>query len=306
MKKLIVISLFLLIGYLYADVMQFDDIRISYQPQDSKIAAELGKTLAENISKFQKQMGHYPQLKTQIVIARDHAEYQEFMQNTEGIQEFSQAVYRHSNNTIYIRNPRDDLRFDQLSKILLHEYIHSYVFHYFINAPLWFHEGMAVYFSQDFGHSRELNLVRNYIMGNTRTLDQMQNSYPENRLEWESFYSKSALAVRYLYLHKRQEFYQLWQSAKPYRRFNTAFIKSFRYTQEDFSYFFEEYCSTHLKSQVILAMSGMIWLSFPLIFFVGYFRRRKKSQEKLAEMEAEENEKLPDYEELIEIDIDEQ
>lgn len=304
MKKILIFAFLLLHMLLGAEELKFDDLQISFALRDQKIAEELGKALRQDIDIFQKKMGHYPQLQTRIVIAQDHQEYQEFVQNSGTIQEFSQAIYRQSNNTIYIRNPRDNLKFGNLRQIILHEYIHSYVFNYFSNAPLWFHEGMAVYFSGDFGENRELGLVRNYLLGNTRPLDQMRYQYPENKLEWESFYSKSALAVRYLYIHKRAAFYSLWQNSLPHRKFNAAFLQSFKYRQDDFSNFFEEYCQTHLKSQVLLALSGMIWLIFPLIFLAGYLRRRRLMKKKLAEMEAEEREELTEINFSPKIEID--
>jgi hypothetical protein len=306
-KNLIIILFFLLVSSCLADSMQFDNIYLEYQRRDEKIAARLGRRLSEDIGNFQKTIGHYPQLKTQIIIAADREEYKSFLHQTGGIQEFSQAIYRRSSNTIYIRNPRDELRFESLNRILLHEYIHSFVNYYFSNAPLWFHEGMAVYFSGDFGHNRELGLVRDYLFGNTKPLWEMREHYPANRLEWESFYSKSALAVRYLYQNKKDQFYRFWEEAMPYRKFNAAFMRSFRYTQEDFSIMFEEYCKTHFRSEIILALSGMIWLVFPILFMIGYMRRRHKTKQKLAEMEAEEQEYWQTYGEVdFEIEIDEE
>ena len=285
MKLIIIIFIFQFVSPVFCDLIKIEDVYLEYHKKDNKIAIELGKQLVADIGEFQKKLGHYPKLRTKIVIAGDKSEYQEYLSQQEGIQEFSQAIYKRSSNTIYLRNPRDDLRYNELSKILLHEYIHSYVYHYYINAPLWFHEGMAVYFSNDFGHNRELNLVRNYLFGNTKPLSEMQFNYPENRIEWEVFYAKSALAVRYLAQKKSVEFYKLWEEALPYRKFNAAFLRSFKYSPSDYSVFFEEYSKTHFKSEIILAISGMIWLIFPVLFFIGYLNRRQKMKRKMAVME---------------------
>jgi len=303
--KLLAIVLFILVILpSYSEVLNYDNIYVTYHGSDGKIASELGKQLAADIGDFQKQMGHYPELKTQIIIAKDHAEYQSFVESSGGIQEFSQAIYRRSTNTIYIRNSRDDLRYNQLNKILLHEYIHSFVFHYFKNAPLWFHEGMAVYFSNDFSTNRELGLARNYLFGNTRPLSQMRTNYPQNRIEWEAFYAKSALAVRYLYQNKKEQFYRMWDLAEKNHSFNSVFLRSIKYTALDFSIFFEEYCATHFRSEIILALSGMIWMLFPLLFIIGYLRRQQKMRKKLAAMEAEEIEQEVEFIEVFENGVD--
>ncbi len=293
--------------FCFCDELRLDNLTIKYQSKDSRIARELGSKLEEDIGKFQKQIGYYPQLETKVIIAEDREEYLTFLQSGIDIQEFSQAVYNRRTNTIYIRNPRDELNFASLSNILLHEYIHSFVFYYFDNAPLWFHEGMAVYFSNGYSHSRELGLVRDYLFGNTMPLSAMRSNYPKNRIEWESFYAKSALAVKYLFQNKPQQFYRLWQEALPYRKFNSAFVKSFRYSPLDFSIVFEEYCRNHFRSEIILALSGMIWLFFPIIFIIGYLKRQRNNRRKLAAM-AEEEEKLTQASEIEhhENDIDEE
>jgi len=307
-KQIALIYFILMILPCFCEVQQYENIYLEYTKGDGRLAAELGERLAADIGDFQKKTGHYPELETHIVIAADQEEYKSFLQSSGGIQEFSQANYQRSTNTIYIRNPRDNLRYQELNKILLHEYIHSYVFHYFSYAPLWFHEGMAVYFSNDFSHNRELGLARDYLFGNTEPLSQMRTHYPANRIEWEAFYAKSALAVRYLYMNKRGQFYRLWNTAEGSGKFNSSFLRSFRYTALDFSIFFEEYCETHFRSEIILALSGMIWLVFPFLFIIGYLRRRKKMRKRLVEMEAEEQAEkeennIIEYE--IEIDVEE-
>ncbi|MCF7911152.1 MAG: hypothetical protein K9M99_01385 [Candidatus Cloacimonetes bacterium] len=302
MKQIAILLLLLLILPCLAEVQNYDNIYLEYTAGDGRLAAELGEKLAADIGDFQKKIGHYPLLETHIIIAADQKEYESFLQSSSGIQEFSQAIYRHSTNTIYIRSPRDNLRYQELNKILLHEYIHSYVFHYFSNAPLWFHEGMAVYFSNDFSHNRELGLARDYLFGNTMPLSEMRQNYPVNRIEWESFYAKSALAVRYLSINKSGQFYRLWDFAEDSGQFNASFLRSFKYTALDFSLFFEEYCKTHFRSEIILALSGMIWLLFPLLFIIGYIRRSRKMRQKLAEMEA--GERIEDAEPEFDFEID--
>lgn len=305
MKQVVLLIVFLYFLPCFSEVQQYDNIYLEYASRDGRLAAELGEQLAADIGDFQKKTGHYPDLETHIIIAADQAEYQGFLHSSGGIQEFSQAFYRRSTNTIYIRSPRDNLRYQELNKILLHEYIHSYVYHYFSNAPLWFHEGMAVYFSNDFSHNRELGLARDYLFGNTMPLSKMRKNYPENRIEWEAFYAKSALAVRYLYTNKRSQFYRLWETAVPLSKYNAAFLRSFRYTALDFSIFFEEYCETHFRSEIILALSGMIWLVFPFLFIIGYWRRRGKMRKKLDKMEIEERaEEAKEAENIIEYEIE--
>lgn len=175
-------SLILLIIFLFAvspaDVLQMGDLLIEHDQRDAKIALQLGNNLQENISKFQKSIGQYPKLKTQLVIATSEDDYRNRFRSRKEIMEFSQAFYSPSRKTIFIRNPRDKIKYNRLNRIVFHEYLHHFVFHYFYNAPLWFHEGMAVYFSGDFSQQREINLAIQYFLRNTLSLKEMIN-YPD-------------------------------------------------------------------------------------------------------------------------------
>lgn len=137
---------------------------------------------------------------------------------------------------------------------------------------------MAVYFSGDMGIDRELNFAKNYILGNSRPLTQMKQGYPKNMIEWESFYAKSGLAVKYLYNKKRRSFYRLWDKARTTRNFETAFLSSFYMTTNTFSDVFEDYSKTHFRIEIILASTSIIWGVLPLVLIVGVIRKKIKNK----------------------------
>ncbi len=262
--------------------------------KDVKSVLILVSHFDKDIQNFQKAVGSYLDEPVIVMIAADEKEYQSWTAKSSSIIEFSLAFYNSNNNTIYIRNPARLKSINAIRRILLHEYIHHFVHHFWKNPPLWFNEGMAVYFSFDMGFDRELNFARNYILGNSRTLEQMKYSYPKNRIEWESFYAKSGLAVKYLYTKRRHEFYRLWDYSRPNRNFNSAFLKSFFFTPKDFSAFFEEYAKSHFRAEILLASTGIIWGIFPLLLIAGVIRKKIKTRkvEKKWIQEAEEKESL--------------
>ena len=173
---------------------------------------------------------------------------------------------------------------------MLHEYIHHFVGHFWKNPPLWFNEGMAVYFSRDMGFDRELNFAKNYILGNSRTLNMMKYGYPRNSIEWESFYAKSGLAVKYLYMKKKSGFYRFWDLAKQDFDFDSAFRKAFLMSTEEFSTQFENYSKTHFRVEILLASTGMIWSILPLVLIAGYIRRKIKNRQRMKEWKSEDRE----------------
>ncbi len=177
-----------------------------------------------------------------------------------------------------MKNPKFLKNVSNIRKLLLHEYIHHFVGSFWKNPPLWFNEGMAVYFTNDMGIERELNFAKNYILGNSRQLKQMKNTYPENMIEWESFYAKSGLAVKYLYTKKRGSFYRLWDKARSTGNFETAFLNSFFMTTRTFSDQFEVYSQAHFKTAILMASTGLIWGVLPLILIVGVIRKKIKNK----------------------------
>ncbi|MFC1887462.1 hypothetical protein ACFLYK_01490 [Candidatus Cloacimonadota bacterium] len=251
-----------------------DNIYVSYSASDSLIVKEMIHNFSSDIENFHRSIGQYPDLKINIVVIDSEEEYLRSSLSKSEIIEFSRAFYSRRDSTIYIKDPKDHMNFVQLNKILLHEYIHHFVNNYWHNTPLWFNEGLAVYFSGDLSTDREFNFVKNYILGNSRSLDQMRFHYPKSRIEWESFYAKSGLAVKYLYKQNYREFIALCEMGAKGAEFNNAFLRTFFMTTGDFSLLFEEYSKKHFTTEILLASTGMIWGILPLILIIGYFRKK--------------------------------
>jgi len=280
--------LLILVPVLYSSEQTFENITVYGEQKDIEIIHQLISQLDMDIRNFQRSIGTYLDSKISISIAEDNAEYQKWTKGNGKIIEFSNAFYNRNSDTIYLRHPSQLKSLVALRRILLHEYIHHFVGKFWRNPPLWFNEGMSVYFTGDLGFERELNFAKNYVMGNSRSLEMMKYRYPRNQIEWESFYAKSALAVKYLY-QKRQEFYRLWDNSRPQGDFEPAFRRSFLMTTRDFSIIFEEYARTHFRAELLLASTGMIWSLLPLILIIGVIRKNIRNRKKIKAWEKEEN-----------------
>jgi hypothetical protein len=213
-----------------------------------------------------------------VVIAADNKVYDGWTKQHSAIMEYSTGFYNGRNKTIFLKNPKYLKNISNIRKLLLHEYIHHFVGCFWKDPPLWFNEGMAVYFSNDMGIERELNFAKNYILGNSLPLEKMKYNYPKNIIEWESFYAKSGLAVKYLYSKKRKSFYKLWNKARSTGNFERAFLNSFFITTKTFSNQFEDYSKTHFRAEILLASTGLIWGVLPLILVVGVIRKKIKNK----------------------------
>ena len=178
--------------------------------------------------------------------------------------------------------------FDQLKHL---EKIHNLAVFHISSPPI----GEGQIQGLDLNLDREFNFVINYIMGNSRSLNAMKRRYPENRIEWESFYAKSGLAVKYLYNKKRNGFYSLWERSGAERDFNKSFFRAFFLTQDQFSRMFEEYSRSHFTMEILLASTGLIWMIFPLILLIGGIRKKFRNK-KIEQRWEEESIKFDEFE----------
>ena len=248
------------------------------EAKDTTAAFQFIVQLDKDIQSFQKRVGSYLDIPVNVVIAPDSKVYESWINKHSAIMEFSSGFYYRHNRTIFLKNPKYLKNISNIRKLLLHEYIHHFVGSFWKDPPLWFNEGMAVFFSNDMGIERELNFAKNYILGNSLPLEKMKKTYPENMIEWESFYAKSGLAVKYLYSKKRGSFYLLWDKAETTGNFERAFLNSFFMTTRTFSDQFEDYSRTHFRAEILMASSGLIWGILPLILIVGVIRKKIKNK----------------------------
>lgn len=279
MKKLFLILFSLAFSLLLADYnwieIKKDNVKFIGSRSDSVIIKQLSVKLQKEINNFQMRISQYPKHQVKIVVAPDKEFYQKLIGKNRGIIEFSEAFFSHGNKTIYIKN-LDNVNFNSLNRILLHEYIHLFVDYYFSDAPLWFHEGMAVYFSDPLDYGREINFAFDHIVGNIPDLANMEKNYPENRAKWRSFYSLSALTLKYLYDEEKKSFYLLWDLAEKDYTFERAFRTSFFMSLPRFYKKMDNILQERLKVEILMSLSGFIWALLPIILIIGWIRKRIK------------------------------
>jgi hypothetical protein len=259
----------------FSEVLSYEEITIHYEAGDVKIAKQIAPPFYRNIVRFQKEIGLYTVLPVTVqLLEKEEIRYKE-----NSIIEFSNAFYSFKEKTIFVKNPKQASRYARLQEILLHEYIHHFIYNHYPNAPLWFHEGMAVYFTEGITYQRKIHFIKDKVIRNSLPLKEMTNMYPESSIRWQSFYSKSALAIQYLLTYHKEAFYHFWDYAAKTNNFNQAFLNSFFMTQEQFSNHFETYANEHFRIELLLGSSTILWALFPLLFFVGIWRRKKQAKE---------------------------
>ncbi len=274
MRLLLLVWMLLCAGFLASITFDVDEIRVEASADDSTAAWQLAHHLAQDAVAVQRKLGVYPSYPLTLVVASDNAQYQDLVKSAAPIIEFSEAAYQFSSRRMIVRNPRDVKQYSRLRSIVLHEYIHSLVHYLWADAPLWFHEGMAVYFSGGLTSRRELNFMSNYAAGNYLPLQQMTKNYPESQLAWESLYAYSALAVKYLATRHKKRWFAFFARGASGESFYTSFRQSFYFTAQGFSHQFEAYAQSHFRMGMIFAVSALLWACIPLILVIGAIRRK--------------------------------
>jgi hypothetical protein len=103
---------------------------------------------------------------------------------------------------------------------------------------------------------------------------EMTDQYPSGSIRWNPFYIKSALAVKHLYTHYSDGFYELWDYHDHPVNFNSQFITTFKMTITHFSNLLEEHLQKRFRLEIALAFSGLIWGLLPIILLFGWLRKK--------------------------------
>jgi hypothetical protein len=278
----------LLMGYQVLHESPYHELYGKKTATASDIA--LSKALAHKIADLQITLGVYPKTKVKIYIVHGEREYHKLSLGKAEIVEFSDAFYSGEDRAIYIRS-QDQIQENYL-KILLHEYIHWYLEELFVSAPLWFHEGMATYFSGQMGYDRYLLYLRESLVNPKSDLFRVGYFYPENRADWPRFYLSSAMAVRYMQEKHLDQWGRFWDIVAAYHhqgqkvRFSEAFVTGYYTSLWDFHQTFERYSKRQGYLYLLVALNSLIFafLAVLMPFAVAKRRRRLRRMPDLPEV----------------------
>ncbi len=289
-----------------------DVIRIFADDRHESYAKNVAEQLSIKIHSMHREIGIYPRQTADFVIVPSRPAYQALTQNKAKIVEHSDAFYSASDRTIYIRSPEQIS--DNYLKILMHEYIHWYVDYTFGRAPLWFHEGMAVEYSYQFGYERYYLFVRSTFWGDKLRLNEMYYRYPEHKKDWNLFYLTSAFVIKYMRDEQPEAWKRFWDFAarEPQASFSNAFYYAYAVSANSFAGGFDAYAKRIGWQYLFIGINGLVFALLPVIMVFGFYKRRRK-QNRLPDLPLVTDEEqpsetdLPDHEpKVIDKDIDRQ
>ena len=232
------------------------------------------------------KLGVYPINPLYITILPNRQEYKQLTHGKGKLVESSEAFYSPSEHKIYVRSP-DQITTAVYDNVLMHEYIHWFLDETLDNAPLWFHEGMAMYYSGQFNFQTYYNFSRYRFMGYKISLNDMALQYPANRSYWEMFYLTSVFAINNLESRHNQEWQEFWNivglvynrsAAK--QTLKSDFIKVFNYSFHMSLYTYsKEFDKTLTRfgwQFPLVGINAIIFSLLPFVVFIAWLKSRRK------------------------------
>lgn len=273
-KKLIIIFLLTVVfTFCEAAVYYFDDFKINCKSK--KLSQKLGNWLNNDIEKVQKKLGYYPNLNFTLNVANNKKQFDDWVKKYAPNLEFSEAFACLNTKQLYIKNPGNLKNFDKLRSVILHEYIHLLIASRFVNAPLWFHEGLAVFYSEGLSINREYQYIKADLLNKTTPLHKMVN-YPKNKGLVDAFYGKSVYAVKLLKKTYTKGFYKMWNCRE--KNFYSAFFIAYGINVKGFDEQIKSYTFQRRIVFIALSASSILWGLLPVFILITYFKRKKLSK----------------------------
>ena len=264
----------------YSLQFRANNLAVYAEEQISSSQQAAFKRLDLRIDDLQAKFGIYLDIPAPIYLIKDKVSYNKLAVGKAKIVEFSDAFYSGANQHIYIR-PLAEIEESYL-KTLLHEYIHWYLENIFVQAPLWFHEGMATQYSGQMGFERYVYFLQQSFWGRSSDLFRMSYAYPERQEDWQIFYLSSSMAVRFMSERKQAQWDRFWTTvARVHRQndkavFSECFASAYRTSLYDFHREFAAYTKRLRYQYLFWGINSLLALLLPVILILGFRARRKR------------------------------
>jgi len=291
LDRLLLVFVLLFSSVLFADTLSYgyeQFIRVNvFAERDEVYISSIKADLSEAIMRFQSDMNRFPDIKVFINIAPDARAYDEWIASRPIVFENSLGFTDLTTSNIYIRHPAFLGSHRNLIRLLLHEYIHLFIDYHWADAPLWFHEGMAIFFTEKVSLNRLYNFSINNAFHRDYLLVRYAHRYPENRANIEPFYFQAALIMRKIVEEHRQELINLFKLSASHPIFDDTFRMAFRVSQEDFLASFESEIQNLFRLNLYKGILLLTWLAFPILLIIAKIKKNQKTKRLLEEWDIE-------------------
>ena len=195
---------------------------------------------------------------------------------------------------IVIQNPKHiALAKLQLTQVLRHEIAHVLFGQCTRKAvkeiPLWFVEGIAIYFAEEWVPSRHETLLKHIFSKSILPLQELERSFPRSQTGADLAYAESQDALRWLVETKgRDVLFALISELHAGSNFNTAFETVVGWDLATYDIRWRESLTERYQWAALFSNSYVLWGGFGGLALLGYlvcWNRRRRHLNRLARQE---------------------
>ncbi|MDD2331953.1 MAG: hypothetical protein PHI68_04800 [Candidatus Cloacimonetes bacterium] len=251
---------------------------IHSKDSNASLARNILEPLSSRIESMQLDLGIYVREKAVYYIIPTMDEYKSLSRGKEKIVEFSDAFYSNDIGIIFIRSPEQVN--DNYLKILMHEYVHWFLDQTLWDAPLWFHEGMATYYSRQLGYEKYWQFVSARFWGKSMELG--NRDYPQDKNDWAFFYLNSTFALQYMKDEYPEAWKDFWDYIAAFNRekrkisFYKAFDQTYNNSGSGFFQGYQNYTKRLAFWYLVLGVNSLIFSILPFVLIIGAIRKRRR------------------------------
>jgi len=264
---------------LNSEYEQFITVNI-FSSRDQRFIETIKSELSDRIVSFQYAIGRFPDIELVINVAPDTKTYESWWKTNHVIFENSIGFADLNTNQIYIKNPRSLRSREDFYSLLMHEYIHLFIYYYFHDAPLWFHEGMAHYFSSSFNFDN-LHYIRTNAFKTGFLLLRYQYQYPDNAQSISPYYFQSFLIFRNIINTTDTSLQNIFLLSEEIPEFNSSFSTVLGMSPEAYIIkFYNEMTSirTGYRKSYKYVYPLIFIIIFVLIYFAAKWNRKHNAR----------------------------
>jgi Peptidase MA superfamily len=186
-----------------------------------------------------------------------------------------------------------------LYKITVHELVHIGLARAFgtMRVPRWFHEGLAMQLAGELSFEESTILSRAILTHSLLPLDSIEfvNRFTQARAQ--TAYSQSHFAMNFLTnLYGYDMLPELLDSAKVFRRFDTACVRVFGLTTHEFDSIVKIEMVRKYKYAFIAADNELFWMLILVLAIAAFVVTLIRNKQKRRRMEDDENEEVGENE----------
>ncbi len=195
---------------------------------------------------------------------------------------------------IVIQNPKHIVLAKlQLAQVLRHEIAHVLFGQCTRKAvreiPLWFVEGIAIYFADEWVPSRHKTLLKHIFSKSILPLQELERRFPRSQGGADLAYAESQDALRWLVEVKgRDVLFSLIAELHAGSNFNTAFETAVGWDIATYDIHWRESLTERYQWASLFSNSYVLWGGFGGLALIGYlvcWNRRRRHLNKLAQQE---------------------